>query len=60
MVRIINISDISAAVIDNLRVATMSDDQIGLAATMDVFPVHGLRGTGTPHEELEREEVPNE
>ena len=58
--RLINISDISAAVVDNLRMETMSDDQIGLAATMDVFPVPGLRGTGTTHEELEREEVPNE
>ena len=55
--RLIKLSDISAAVIDNLRVATMSDDQIGLAATMDVFPTHELRGVNMTHEELEREEA---
>ena len=45
--RLIKLSDISAAVIDNLQAATMSDDQLGLAATMDVFPT----------QELEREEA---
>lgn len=55
--RLINISDISAAAIDNLRVETMNDDQLGLAATMDVFPTHGLRGVNMTHEELEREEA---
>ena len=57
MVRIINISQISAAAVDHLRVETMNDDQIGLAATMDVFPTHGLRGVGMTHEELERQEA---
>ena len=55
--RLINISDISAAVVDNLRVETMNDDQIGLAATMDIFPTHPLRGVGMSYEELEREEA---